>query len=173
MFKNIFWQDTSGWLLLVFIYPFWEVVQMSSFLEYLWEPYFKYKLQDSAVSRCILVPFERYGRPKKCFFMYVSRKIKWNIAYKYLKNKHFFKRPKYPSPNALNIRYFWTLTYNYWGFEVSLSYRILNFKKMVCPKNVWMRHCRKTLISQVLHEHFIQEQEIAIRRLEAATRGVL
>ena len=65
--KNIFWQDTSGWLLLVFICQFWEVVQMTSFLEYFWETYFKYKLQDSAASRCILVPFERYGRPKMFF----------------------------------------------------------------------------------------------------------
>ena len=72
--KNIFWQDTSGWLLLVFICQFWEVVQMTSFLEYFWETYFKYKLQDSAASRCILVTFERYGRQKKCFSMYVSRK---------------------------------------------------------------------------------------------------
>ena len=28
-------------------------------------------------------------------------------------------------------------------------------------------------ISQVLLKHFIQEQKVAIRRLEAATRGVL
>ena len=28
-------------------------------------------------------------------------------------------------------------------------------------------------ISQVLLKHFIQEQEVAIRRLEAATRGLL
>ena len=28
-------------------------------------------------------------------------------------------------------------------------------------------------ISQVLLKHFVQEQEVAIRRLEAATRGVL
>ena len=74
IFKNIFWEDTSEWLLLVFICQFWEVVSMTSFLEYLWETYFKYKLQDSAASRCILVPFERYGRPKKCFSMYVLRK---------------------------------------------------------------------------------------------------
>ena len=25
-----------------------------------------------------------------------------------LKNKNLFKRSKYPSPNALNIKYFWT-----------------------------------------------------------------
>ena len=33
-----------------------------------------------------------------------------------LKNKNLFKRHKYPSPNALNIKYFWTLSYNNWGF---------------------------------------------------------
>ena len=26
------------------------------------------------------------------------------------------------------------------GFWVSLNYPILNFKKTVCPKNVWMQH---------------------------------
>ena len=35
---------------------------------------------------------------------------------------------------------FLTLSYNYWGFWVSLNYPILNFKKTVCSKNVWMRH---------------------------------
>ena len=30
-------------------------------------------------------------------------------------------------------------------FCVSLNYAILNFMKTVCPKNVWMRHCEKTL----------------------------
>ena len=112
---NIFWQDT-GWIFLVFICQFWEFVQMISFLEYIWETYFKYKLQDSVASRCILVPFERYGRPKNVFPCMFHVKPKWNIVYKYLRNKTFFKRLKYPSPNALNIRYFWTLSYNYWGF---------------------------------------------------------
>ena len=47
IFKNIFWQDTSGWLLLVCNCEFWEVVQITSFIEYLWETsYFKYKLLD-------------------------------------------------------------------------------------------------------------------------------
>ena len=26
------------------------------------------------------------------------------------------------------------------GFQVSLNYSFLNFKKMVCPKNIWMQH---------------------------------
>ena len=33
-----------------------------------------------------------------------------------LKNNNLFKRLKYSLPNALNIKYFWTLSYNYWEF---------------------------------------------------------
>ena len=36
-FKNIFWQNTLGWLLLKFICEFWEVFQNTSFIESLWE----------------------------------------------------------------------------------------------------------------------------------------
>ena len=47
IFKNIFWQNTFGWLLLVFIWEFWEVFQNSSFIEHLWDTaYFMYKLQN-------------------------------------------------------------------------------------------------------------------------------
>ena len=46
--KNIFWQNTSGWLLLKFICEFWEVFQNTSFIEHLWETaHFMYKLQYS------------------------------------------------------------------------------------------------------------------------------
>ena len=46
-FKNIFWQKTSGWLLLVFICEFWEVFQITSSIEHLWETaYFIYKLPN-------------------------------------------------------------------------------------------------------------------------------
>ena len=77
----------------------------------------------SAASRCILVPFERYGRPKKCaqiiscdIFPYIFHvKTKLNIVYEYLKTK-IFSRDTYPSPNSLNIKYFWTLSYNHWRF---------------------------------------------------------
>ena len=44
--ESIFWQNTSGWLLLKFISEFWEVFQNICFTEHLWETaYFKYKLQ--------------------------------------------------------------------------------------------------------------------------------
>ena len=38
-----------------------------------------------------------------------------NITYEYLKTK-IFSRDKYPSTKALNIKYFWTLSYNNWEF---------------------------------------------------------
>ena len=57
-----------------------------------------------------------------------------------LKNKNLFKRLKYSLSNALSIKYFWTFTI-IGSFWVSLNYQILNFKKTVCPKKVWMQHC--------------------------------
>ena len=49
-------------------------------------------------------------------------------------NKNYFKRLKYPSPNALNIKCFWHSATIIGGFGVSLNYPILNFKEMVYPK---------------------------------------
>ena len=47
IFKNIFWQNTSQWLLLVFICEFWEVFQNTTFIEHLLETaYVMYKLQN-------------------------------------------------------------------------------------------------------------------------------
>ena len=46
-FKNIFLQKTSGWLLLMFICEFWEVFQITSFIQHFWEAtYLIHKLQD-------------------------------------------------------------------------------------------------------------------------------
>ena len=174
--KNIFWQDTSGWLLLVFICEFWEVVQITS--EYLWETsYFKYKLldfnhqiQDSAASRCILVPFERYGRPKNVFPYMFHVKPKWNIICKY-STKIIFSRDSNILPQMHWTKdIFGHATTIIGGLGVSHNYPILNFKKTICPKNVRMQ---EKSISQVLFKHFIEEQEVAIWRLEAATRCVL
>ena len=36
IFKNIFWQDISGWLLLVIICQFWEVFQITIFTAFLY-----------------------------------------------------------------------------------------------------------------------------------------
>ena len=38
-----------------------------------------------------------------------------------LENKNLFKRHNYPSPNTLNIKYFWTISYNHWGV-LSITY---------------------------------------------------
>ena len=46
IFKNIFWQSTSGWLLLKFICESWEVFQNISFIQHLRETaYSMYKLK--------------------------------------------------------------------------------------------------------------------------------
>ena len=46
-FKSVFLQNTSGWLLFVFICEFWKVFQNSSFIEHLLETaYFMYMLQN-------------------------------------------------------------------------------------------------------------------------------
>ena len=47
IFNKIFWQNTSGWLLLKFVSEFWDLFQNTSITEHLWEiAYFKYKLQN-------------------------------------------------------------------------------------------------------------------------------
>ena len=99
----------------------------------------------SATSRWILVPFERYGCPKKCaqkssvtLFPHIFHiKPKWTIVYKYFKTKIFSR----DFPKCIKYQMFLGTSLKLLGgFEVSLNYLILNFKKMVCPKNVWMRH---------------------------------
>ena len=84
---------------------------------------------------------KKYVQKSSCYsFSHMfDVKTKLNIVYENLKTK-IFSRDTYYSPDALNIKYFWTLSYNHWVFLASLNYPILNFKKMICPKNVWMRH---------------------------------
>ena len=57
--------------------------------------------------------------PKKflvTFSIYISCKNYVKYSWQILKIINLFKRHKYPSPNALNIKYFWKLSYNHWGF---------------------------------------------------------
>ena len=155
IFKNIFWRDTSGWLLLVFICEFWVFRSPPSTFG---------KLLISSTScwisttryRKVLHP-EYFGTiwtvwaPKKNDFPNMFHvKPKWNIVCKYSK-KTFFSRDSNILPQmhwtkdifghpATIIR----------GLGVSLNYPILNFKKTVCPKNVRMQHCRK----KVFHKCF-------------------
>ena len=99
----------------------------------------------SATPKCIVVLFEQYGhffctQKSPCNTFCICKN--WmKLSLQILKNKNLFKRHKYPSPNALNIKYFWTLSYYHWGFWVSLNYLILNFKKTICPKSIWIENC--------------------------------
>ena len=98
----------------------------------------------SAASSCILVPFERYGHPKKCsqkssyntFTIYISHKSLMKYNLQILKNKTLFKRHKYSSPNALNIKSFWTINCNHWGvFGITkLSNPLYTSKKRYAQK---------------------------------------
>ena len=93
----------------------------------------------------ILVPFERYGRPKNVFPCVFHVTPKWNIVYKYLKTKDFSRDSNILPRMHWTLDIFGHLTTIIRGLEVSLKYPILNFKKTVYPKNVWMRHCRKNV----------------------------
>ena len=78
-------------------------------------------LNVSTASRCILVPFERYGHPnngpKKVLVTHVFHaKTKLNIVHEYLKTK-ICSRDKHPSPNVLNIIYFWILAHFWVGYQ--------------------------------------------------------
>ena len=50
------------------------------------------------------------------FFIYISNANWMKYSLQIPKNKNIFKRHIYPFPNALNIKYFWTLSYNHWEF---------------------------------------------------------
>ena len=149
IFKNIFWQDTSGWLLLVFICQFWEVVQMTFFLE-------SAKLISSTSYRTVPHPdvfwyrLNGMGAKRNVFPCMFHVKPKWNIVYIYLKNKNFSRDSNILPQMHWTSDIFGHSATIIGGFGVSLNYPILNLKKTVCPKNVWMRHCRK----KVFHKRF-------------------
>ena len=81
------------------------------------------------------------------------------------KNKNLFKRHKYPSPNALNIKHFWTLIKTTGGSWVSLNHLILNFKKTSCPKNVWMQHCTQGHASTTVYSEMTSTRKIFLEVL--------
>ena len=56
------------------------------------------------------------------------------------KNKNFFKRHKILPQMHWTSNIFGPSTTTIEGFRVSLNYPILNFKKTVCSKNIWIRH---------------------------------
>ena len=102
----------------------------------------------NTTSRCILIAFEWYGRPKKdakksssnTFFIHISRKHGMKYGLQILKNKIIFKGHKYPSSYTLSIKYLLTLSYNHWKFLGIIKLFHPYFKKAVCTKNIWMQH---------------------------------
>ena len=51
-----------------------------------------------------------------------------------LKNKNLLKKHKYLFPNALNMKYFWTLSYNHWGFFDITKLSNPQLQEKVMPK---------------------------------------
>ena len=83
--------------------------------------------------------------PKKVLttlFPYIVHvKTKWNIVYKNLKTKIFSRDTNILPQMHWTSNIFGPPATTIGGFWVSLNYPILNFKKTVCPKNVWIWHC--------------------------------
>ena len=97
-----------------------------------------------------------------------------------LKNKNLFKRHKNPSPNALKIKYFWTLSYNHWVFFgiAGNSKRTINelFPQNILVKQSHFQHVdMANLVAQFywynitkLSNPQIQEKGMSEKRLDAA-----
>ena len=87
----------------------------------------------SATSRCSLVPFERYGSPKKCakkvlvtifpYLFYI--KNRWNIVHVYLKTKIFSRDTNILPQMHWTSNIFGPSATSTEGFWVSLNYLIL------------------------------------------------
>ena len=68
-----------------------------------------------------------------------------------LKNKNLFKRRKYPSPNALNIKYFWTLSYNYLENGIPQNVGIISFLFCVKEQMVEKNYAIERPVVKALH----------------------
>ena len=126
------------------------IVRTTSFLITWFTDYFI--STSSAASTCILVPLEQYRRPKNgpkeflvTLFPYIFHvKAKLNIVYKYLKRKIFARDINVVPQMHWTSNVFATWPTTTGGFWVSLNYPIHNFKKTVCPKNVWVWYWQKS-----------------------------
>ena len=68
-------------------------------------------------------------------------KTKWKVVYVYFKTKIFSRYANILPQMHRTSNIFGHSATTIRGFVVSLNYPILNFKKTVCLKNVWMRYC--------------------------------
>ena len=80
-------------------------------------------------------------------------KTKWNIVYKFLKTKIFSRHKNILSQMHWKSNIFGHSASTNGGFWVPINYPILNFKKTVCPTQVWMWHWNETW--QVRHHYLV------------------
>ena len=116
----------------------------------------------SAAFRYILVLFKWYGCPKKCtqksfvtLFPYIFH-VKTNWWNRDYENFKIFLRDTNILPQM-----HWTLNICWpsgttWGFEVSLNYPLLNFKKVESSKNIWIWHCCLKLYILRPNQHLLE-----------------
>ena len=99
------------------------------------------------------------------FFLYLFLvQTEWNIVYEYLQTKIFSRDTNILPQTHWTSNIFGHSATTTGGFSVSLNYPILNFKKTVCPKNVWMRHwCENKNLSNFLSLSGIGTRGVHIR----------
>ena len=76
-------------------------------------------------------------------------KSKLNMVYEHLKTKIFSRDTNILPQMHWTSNIFGHSATTIGGFWVSLNYPILNFKKTVCPKNVWMQHWNSITILKI------------------------
>ena len=76
-------------------------------------------------------------------------KPKWNIIYKYLKTKIFSRESNILPQMHWTLNIFGQSTTIIGIFWISWNCPILNFKKTICTKNVWMQHCHLQIFLQI------------------------
>ena len=95
-----------------------------------------------------------------------------------LKNNNLFKRLKYSLPNALNIKYFWTLSYNYWEFLDTLFMLAFSQSVHLCeanlnPEDSWLRSTQSrpslSVPSLMVHWSYQERNTYAILYMEVNT----
>ena len=130
-----------------FIYFYYHLIIITLLILYYCYYYYYYYYYHYYYQMYFGTAFLVWAPKKMCtkcfcsFFSYIFHvKTKWNIVYQYLKTKTFSRDKNI----FLQIHWISNLFEHspttIGGFGVSLEYPILNFKKTVCPKNVWMQH---------------------------------
>ena len=84
----------------------------------------------------------------------------------HVKNTKIFSRDKYPSPNALKIKYFCTVSYNHWG--------LLGITKLSNPplqENSMSQKCLNVVLIRVDFDVIKGSKHTVTLKTKAATGG--